>query len=69
MVLKDVCSARYESYMEYRRMHDVIKINGKGAGKDRCPLCLRKDNVVQTLCRERRINGGLLAKGLVASRK
>jgi len=50
-------------------MHDVIKVNGKGADKDRCPLCLRKENVVQTLCIERRFNGRLLAKGLVASRK
>lgn len=68
MVLKDLCSARYESCMEKRRMHDVIKANGKGI-EDRCPLCLRKENAVQTLCRERRFNGRLLARGLVASKK
>jgi len=54
--------------MEKRRMHDVIKANGKGI-EDRCPLCLRKENAVQTLCRERRFNGRLLARGLVASKK
>jgi len=50
-------------------MHDVIKVNGKSPEKNRCPLCLRKENVVQTLCRVTRFDGRLLAKGLVACRK
>jgi hypothetical protein len=62
MVLKDLCSAGYESHMEYRRMHDVLKVNGKGTA-GQVSLTSQKGECGANLVQRNKIQWKITSKG------